>query len=484
MSPPTARAAHSIPASVTGGTGVPSGSRPTVAGHPVGARQRRRRARGRHRRRRTHPDRQAQRVAGRRASGRPVGAGAQGAGASAPASTPSWSTTCVWGCVNQVGDQAAQIGRYAVLAAGWPESVPGVTVNRACGSSQQLVRLRGGHGAGRAVRPGGGRRGRVDDAGAAGQRPRRRQPVRPARARALPGRSGERRVPGGTSTRASAPSASPSGWGLSRRTLDEFASRSHELAAAAHRPGALRRPARPRPRRARPRRRRGAAPRHHAETLATAEALLPRGRRDPRRQRVADLRRRLGRAPRRRRNARPSSASRRSPAYHTGAVSGADPLEMLTGPIPATAKVLKRSGLSHRRHRRVRGQRGLRVGAAGLARRDRRRPVERGSTRWAARSRWATRSARRAPILMTRWCTTCATTASATACRPCARAAARPTRRSWSCSRWRDRRRGGTLPGTGPGTRALTGGARSRPGELPRMSSARSQAREARCSHE
>ena len=42
----------------------------------------------------------------------------------------------LWGCVNQVGDQAAQIGRYAVLAAGWPETVPGVTVNRACGSSQ------------------------------------------------------------------------------------------------------------------------------------------------------------------------------------------------------------------------------------------------------------------------------------------------------------------------------------------------------------
>src|SRR3954447_17266315 len=42
----------------------------------------------------------------------------------------------VWGCVNQVGDQAAQVGRYSVLAAGWPESVPGVTVNRACGSSQ------------------------------------------------------------------------------------------------------------------------------------------------------------------------------------------------------------------------------------------------------------------------------------------------------------------------------------------------------------
>ena len=45
----------------------------------------------------------------------------------------------VWGCVNQVGDQAAQVGRYSVLAAGWPETVPGTTINRACGSSQQAV---------------------------------------------------------------------------------------------------------------------------------------------------------------------------------------------------------------------------------------------------------------------------------------------------------------------------------------------------------
>src|SRR6202012_5079553 len=42
-------------------------------------------------------------------------------------------------CVSQVGDQSSNIGRYAVLAAGWPESIPGTTVNRACGSSQQAL---------------------------------------------------------------------------------------------------------------------------------------------------------------------------------------------------------------------------------------------------------------------------------------------------------------------------------------------------------
>src|SRR5829696_6649022 len=45
----------------------------------------------------------------------------------------------VWGCVSQVGEQAINVGRNAVLAAGWPESVPGTTVDRQCGSSQQTV---------------------------------------------------------------------------------------------------------------------------------------------------------------------------------------------------------------------------------------------------------------------------------------------------------------------------------------------------------
>src|SRR5260370_13408929 len=43
----------------------------------------------------------------------------------------------VWGCVQQVGQQAGDVGRMAVLAAGWPESVPGTTVDRQCGSSPQ-----------------------------------------------------------------------------------------------------------------------------------------------------------------------------------------------------------------------------------------------------------------------------------------------------------------------------------------------------------
>ena len=45
----------------------------------------------------------------------------------------------VMGCVMQVGEQSTNIARNAVLAAGWPEGVPGTTIDRQCGSSQQAA---------------------------------------------------------------------------------------------------------------------------------------------------------------------------------------------------------------------------------------------------------------------------------------------------------------------------------------------------------
>jgi acetyl-CoA acyltransferase len=45
----------------------------------------------------------------------------------------------IWGCVTQAGEQTADIARTTVLAAGWPIDVPGVTVDRQCGSSQQSL---------------------------------------------------------------------------------------------------------------------------------------------------------------------------------------------------------------------------------------------------------------------------------------------------------------------------------------------------------
>ena len=52
---------------------------------------------------------------------------------------PATVDDVIWGCVSQVGEQSRSIGRYVVLAAGWPEHVPGLTIDRQCGSSQQAV---------------------------------------------------------------------------------------------------------------------------------------------------------------------------------------------------------------------------------------------------------------------------------------------------------------------------------------------------------
>lgn len=52
---------------------------------------------------------------------------------------PAIVNDVIVGCVSQVGAQSSNIARNAVLAAGWPESVPGTTVDRQCGSSIQAV---------------------------------------------------------------------------------------------------------------------------------------------------------------------------------------------------------------------------------------------------------------------------------------------------------------------------------------------------------
>ena len=57
----------------------------------------------------------------------------------ATASIPALVDDVILGCVMQVGEQAVNVARNAVLAAGWPETVPGTTVDRQCGSSQQAA---------------------------------------------------------------------------------------------------------------------------------------------------------------------------------------------------------------------------------------------------------------------------------------------------------------------------------------------------------
>src|SRR5277367_4236009 len=52
---------------------------------------------------------------------------------------PALVDDVIMGCVMQVSEQALNVGRSAVLAAGWPESVPATTIDRQCGSSQQAL---------------------------------------------------------------------------------------------------------------------------------------------------------------------------------------------------------------------------------------------------------------------------------------------------------------------------------------------------------
>jgi len=52
---------------------------------------------------------------------------------------PALVDDVIWGCVGQTGEQSVNVGRNAVLAAGWPFEVPATTIDRQCGSSQQAI---------------------------------------------------------------------------------------------------------------------------------------------------------------------------------------------------------------------------------------------------------------------------------------------------------------------------------------------------------
>ena len=138
----------------------------------------------------------------------------------------------VVGTVSQVGEQAFNVGRRAVLAAGFPERVPATTVDRQCGSSQQAISFAAqGVQAGR-LRPRHRRRGGVDEPGADGLA--RRRGVGPRRA------AFAQRYPEGMISQGVASELIAAKWGVSRSELDEFGLRSQELASRRHRLGRLR----------------------------------------------------------------------------------------------------------------------------------------------------------------------------------------------------------------------------------------------------
>lgn len=242
----------------------------------------------------------------------------------------------VWGCVSQVGDQSSNIGRYAVLAAGWPEHVPATTVNRACGSSQQALDF-----AVHAVMS-----GQQDVVVAGGVEVMSRVPLGAARATGEPfGPKALARYDGFQFNQGIGAEMICERWGFDRAQVDEYSVRSHELAATAQDAGAFSDQIVPVPTDggvvdADEGIRRGTT----AEKLA---GLKPAFREDGvihagNSSQISDGAAALL-------VMSEDEAARRGLAplvrYRAGAVTGADPVLMLTGPIPATEKVLKRAGL-------------------------------------------------------------------------------------------------------------------------------------------
>ena len=247
---------------------------------------------------------------------------------------PTLIDDVIWGTVSQVGEQGVNAARNTLLAAGLPESVPGTTVDRQCGSSQQAVHFAA---AGLVA-------GHYDVAIAGGTEVMSRVPMfsnaqggdGPFPPRML-ARYDNNLVPQGISAEMIA-----SQWGFSRQQLDEIAAESHERAASATDAGLF-----------------------ADEVLPVGEVTADEGiRRGTTLETLSGLRTvfqedgvvTAGNA---------SQISDGSAALlmttsakaaelgltpiarvHSVALAGSDPIIMLTGVIPATQKVLARSGLT------------------------------------------------------------------------------------------------------------------------------------------
>ena len=243
----------------------------------------------------------------------------------------------VWGCVSQVGEQTFDIARSGVLAAGWPETVTGVTLDRQCGSSQQSVHFAA---AGLVA-------GQYDVVVAGGVESMSRVPMGSSVAGADPfGPRFAARYDGARPNQGVGAEMMAERWGLSRADLDEYSVGSHEKAAAARaegrfvgqiapvttadgvvsedegiRPGssvaslaALKTVFKPD----------GVITAGNASQISDGAAALLMT--------TSEKARELGLTPIAR--------------VHTAVLAGADPVIMLTAPIPATRKALARSGLS------------------------------------------------------------------------------------------------------------------------------------------
>ena len=143
---------------------------------------------------------------------------------------PALIDDVIAGCVTQSGEQSHNIGRTASLAAGLPESVPATTIDRQCGSSQQAV-----HFAAQGVLV-----GAYDAAIACGVESMSRVPMF-SNAQGKDANAGpiRHRYPAGLVQQGVSAELIAAHYKLDRDELDEFAARSHRLAAAAAASGAF-----------------------------------------------------------------------------------------------------------------------------------------------------------------------------------------------------------------------------------------------------
>jgi acetyl-CoA acyltransferase len=242
----------------------------------------------------------------------------------------------IWGCVSQVGEQTFDIARTAALSAGWPESVPGTTVDRQCGSSQQAV-----HFAAAGIIA-----GQYDVAVAGGVEVMSRVPMGSAVTANPLGplyveRYGEVFPNQGVGAEDIADS-----YGLSREQLDEFALQSHERAASAQDEGRFSGQI---------------VPVQTADGLVEADEGIRRGGTMDKLASLKPAFKEDGKIT----AANSSQISDGSSALlmmtsekaaslgltpiariHTAVLAGVAPMPMLHAPMPATEKALKKSGLS------------------------------------------------------------------------------------------------------------------------------------------
>ena len=248
----------------------------------------------------------------------------------------------IWGCVMQAGEQALDIARTAVLTAGWPESVPGVTVDRQCGSSQQSV-----HFAAAGVVA-----GHYDVVVAGGVESMSRTPMGASLASGgNPYAAGFKSRYDRTPNQGIGAEMMAERWGLTRTMLDQFSLDSHEKAAAAQDSGAFDDQI--------------VAIKAVGEGNETSIVLKDEGiRRGTTLEKMGQLKPAFkedgvihagnssqisdGSAALLFMSAEKAKSLGLKPIarVHTGTLAGADPVMMLSAPIPATQKALKRSGLS------------------------------------------------------------------------------------------------------------------------------------------